>query len=165
MKHPIGETRNGITVFVDLIHSEAAKHIAQQPHLLNLAAEALQKTSVHGPRLNVEHDMGRDIGYSFIIPTTEGNTVFYAQLQRDEVYTRFIKNGKPLTTQHLSLLLRRNTEDKTYELHDVWVGRLSPPRPGSADETDESKTFWSTHALILDKQPLQLRTVTKVCPY
>lgn len=165
MKHPIGQTRNGKAVTVDLIHSKAAKHIAQQPHLLSLAAEVLQQTNLRGPRVTLEHDMGRAIGYNFVIRTTDSASIFYAQLLRDDIYTRFVKNGKPDATQHLSLILERNPDDGTYELHDAWIGRLSPPRPGSADETTESKPYWDNHALILSDQSLQLRTVTKTCPY
>ncbi len=164
MKHLIGQTRNGVAVRVDLIQSQAAKHISQQPHLLNLIAEALKQTTLRGADAEIEHDMGRAIGYNFVVKTTEADGVFYAQLLRDTTYTRFVKNGKPLSTQYLSMILRRN-EDAEYELIDAWIGRLSPPRPGTADETAESKPYWSSHAIILGTESLQLRTVTKVCPY
>lgn len=164
MKHPIGQSRNGIAVHVDLIQSQAAKHIAQQPHLLNLIAEALQQTTLHGDEAVIERDMGRAVGYNFVVKTTASDTVFYAQVLRDDTYTRFVKNGKPLSTQYMSMVLRRD-KDAGYELVDAWIGRLSPPRPGTADETDESKPFWESHAIILGNESLQLRTVTKVCPY
>lgn len=164
MKHPIGQTRNGIAVYVDLIQSQAAKHISQQPHLLGLVAEALKSTTLKGADAKIEHDMGRAIGYNFVVKTTETESVFYAQLLRDNTYTRFIKNGKPLATQHLSMILHRS-ENGEYELSDAWIGRLSPARPGTADETAESKPFWESHAIILGSESLQLRTVTKVCPY
>lgn len=164
MKHLIGQTRNGIAVYVDLIQSHAAKHIAQQPHLLNLLAEALQQTTVKSTNAQIEHDMGRPIGYNFVVKTTSSDGVFYAQLLRDDTYTRFVKNGKPLATQHLSMVLRQDKND-AYELHDAWIGRLSPPRPGTPDETAESKPYWADHAIILGNESLQLRTVTKVCPY
>ncbi len=165
MKHPIGQTSNGITVYVDLIHSKAAKRIAMQPQLLTLVAEVVKQLKPKGAAIGIEHDMGRSIGYNFVLPTSESDTVFYAKLLKDDAFTRFIKNGKPLTTQYLTLFLQKNEDDATYELQDVWIGRLSPPRPGSTDETAESKPFWSTHAFILDSQPIQLQTVTKVCPY
>jgi hypothetical protein len=165
MKHPLGHSRNDIAVFVDLIQSEAAKHIAQQPHLLGLVREALQHASLRGPNVTIEHDMKRAIGYSFVVSTSDSDAVFYAQLVRDATYTRFVKNGEPLATQHLTLVLHRNEDDATYNLHDAWIGRLNPPRPGSTEETDESKTYWANHALILGNQPLQLRSVTKICPY
>lgn len=164
MKHPVGQTRNGIAVHVDLIQSQAAKHISQQPHLLNLISEALQGTTVHGANPVIERDMGRPIGYNFVVETSGTDTVFYAQVLRDDTYTRFIKNGKPLATQYLSMLLKKN-EAGEYDLIDAWIGRLSPPRPGTTGENAESKPFWESHAIILGNESLQLRTVTKVCPY
>jgi hypothetical protein len=164
MKHSIGHTRNNVEVYVDLIHSDAAKHISQQPHLLGLVQEALRNVSLSDSEVSIEYDMGRPIGYNFVVSTTEKDTVFYAQLLRDNVYSRFVKNGKPLATQHLALVLHRQ-EDKSYELLDTWVGRLDPPRPGSTNETMKSKAYWETHAVVLDKQPLQSRTITKISPY
>ncbi|HTE22834.1 MAG TPA: hypothetical protein VK674_07420 [Candidatus Limnocylindria bacterium] len=164
MKHLVGHSRNGAAVYVDLIHSEAAKHIAHQPHVLGLVGEVLKQTTLKGPEVTIEHDMGRTIGYSFVVKTTDKDTIFYAQLLRDSLYTRFVKNGKPLSTQYLTLILYRQ-DDKAYELHDTWIGRIRPPRPGSTNETSDSKPYWDTHALVLDNQPMQSRTVTKICPY
>lgn len=164
MKHPIGQTGNGTAVYVDLIQSSAARHIAQQPHLLTLIAEALQQTEPQGLEASIEHDMGRVIGYSFVVKTAGTDGIFYAQLLRDDTYIRFIKNGKPLSTQYLSMVLHQD-ENGAYELYDAWIGRLNPPRPGTAGETAESKPYWATHAFILGNETLQLRTVTKECPY
>jgi hypothetical protein len=164
VRHPIGQTRNDIAVYVDLTQSQAAKHIAQQPHLLSLVAEALPQITLRGAEARIEHDMGRAVGYSFVVKTADSESVFYAQLLRDDTYTRFVKNGKPLPTQYVSMLLNRD-ESGEYALHDVWLGRLNPPRPGTADETAESKPYWATHAIVLGNEALQLRTITKVCPY
>ncbi len=167
MKHPIVQSRNGAQVYVDLIQSQAAKHISQHPHLLGLLAEALQQITLRGADAILEHDMGHVIGYSFVIKTAGSNNddgVFYAQLLRDNTYTRFVKKGKPVATRYLSMVLRRD-EDGAYELTDVHIGRQSPPRPGTADETAESKSYWDTHAAILGSETLQLRSITKVRPY
>jgi hypothetical protein len=164
VKHPVGQTSNGIPVHVDLVRSKAAPHIANHPYLLGLAKEVIQKIPAKGPEVKVTYDMGRNIGYDFVVDTTDKDTVMYAQLLRESVYTRFVKNGQPLATHHLTVILRR-TDDGVYELHDVWAGHISPPRPGSTSETPESKPYWQTHAFILAAQPLQLKTVTKVCPY
>lgn len=164
MKHPIGHTSNGTPVYVDLIHSDAAAHIAQQPHLLGLVKEVLRKTALHDSEINIEHDMGRTIGYDFVVSTTDNDVVFYARPLQDSIYARFVKNGKPVSAQHLALTLRRD-EEGSYELLDTWVGHLSPPRPGSVRETTESKPYWAKHAFVLDNQPIQSRTLTKVCPY
>jgi hypothetical protein len=164
MKHPIAQTRNGVAVYVDLVKSQAARAIAQQPYLLGHDKEALQNTTAKGPQLHVEQNMGRPIGYSFVVETKSSDTILYAQLVHDTVFTRFVKNGKPLASQHLTMILSRD-DDGTYELHDTWIGHINPPRPGSDNETTESREYWDTHAFVLDGQPVQLRTVTKVCPY
>lgn len=167
MSHLIGKTRNDIAVYVDLIGSDAAKHIAQRPHLMKLAAEVLKTMSPRGATASIEYDMGRPIGYDFVVatPADAGDAVFYAQIAKDTTYTRFIKNQKPKATQSLSVMLERNPENASYNLLDVWIGHLSPPRPGSDEENTDSKPYWAEHACIFDNQPLQLRTLTKDCPY
>lgn len=164
MKHAITQTRNGAVVYVNLVRSPAAARIASQPYLLGLIKEALEPTSLTAAVIRIEQNMGRDIGYDFVAETKESDPIFYAQLVRQETYTRFVKNTKPLSTQYLTMILKRD-ESGQYELDDTWVGRLSPPLPGSYNETQESKSYWNSHAYIFDKQPLQLRTVTRVCPY
>lgn len=164
VKHLVGLTQNEVQVYVDLISSPAAKHIAQQPQLLTLAKEMLERVAVHGTEMNIEYDMKRTIGYSFVVATTEKDTILYGCLLKDDVYMRFVKNGKPLQAHYLTATLLQDSESN-YELFDVWIGRLSPPRPGSANETSASKQYWSNHAFVLDSQPLQARTVTRTCPY
>jgi hypothetical protein len=165
MKHPVGYTRNNLQVYVDLIHSKAAMYISQQPHMLILVKEALGRISPRGPKFAVEHDMGRPVGYTFVVETSDQDSVLYAQLLRDKLFTRFVKNGKPLASNYLSIMLHKDEQGQGYELHDAWIGRLRPPLPGSDDETDQSKSYWSGHALVLEGQSLQMRTITKECPY
>lgn len=166
MTHFIGHTRNNIPVFIDLIGSAAARHVAQQPYLLTLAAEALRSATLDGrSTINLEHDMGRPIGYDFVVETTTTDVIFYAQLLRDEAYTRFVKNGKPLSTRYLTTILRADKVDAQYNLENIWMGRLTPPRPGSAKESARSKTYWSKHAYVFENQPIRSSTLTKTCPY
>lgn len=165
MGHFIGRTFNDIPVYVDLITSEAAKHIAQQPNLLTLATEVLRQTELVGIDINTERDMGRTIGYDYVVGTTDDDVVFYAQLTRENIYTRFVKNGNPLATRHLTLAVSYSQSDKQYNLNDVWIGRLRPPRPGSAQATKKGNLYWEKHAFIFENQSLQSRTLTKTCPY
>ena len=164
MQHVIGQTRNGMSVYVDLISSPSAKCVAQHPQLLVLAKEMLAQTQVRGTETVIEHDMGRLIGYDFIVATTDKDTIFYGRLLKDKVYTRFTKNGQPLTTHYLTVKLRQDG-DKNYELSDIRIGHSSPPRPGSDDETNESKPYWSNHAFVLSGQLTESQTITKICPY
>lgn len=164
MKHLIGQSRNGIQIYAQLIGTPAGERISRQPQLLNLAKEMFAKISLRGPDISMEYDISRPIGYDFIIETTDKDTVFYARLLKDAAYTRFVKNGKPLATRYLTVVLSKESST-AYVLSDIWIGRMRPPRPGSTNETAESKSYWSNHALVLDSQPMQPQTVTKTCPY
>lgn len=165
MKHLVGYAQNNVDVYVDLVESKAAKQIARAPRLLSLAAEALQRIPLKKSSISLECNMGRIVGYDFVVETTAADNIFYVQLLRDDTYTRFTKNGKPTPTQHLSIMLRQNPTGSSYDLHDIWVGRLAPPKPGSLQETATSKTYWEKHACIFENQPIQSRTLTKMCPY
>lgn len=164
MKHPIGQTLNGAAIYVDLIHSPAATSISQQPYLLSLLKEMAAQVKIGGPRPTIVQDMGRAIGNSPIVQTSSKDTIVYACRMHATVYSRFIKTSKPTSTQHLSATLKRDT-DGNYELLDTWLGKSYPPLPGSTDETSESKTFWMEHAYILNGDSIQVRTLTKECPY
>jgi hypothetical protein len=164
MKHHIGLSLNGIAVYIDLVFSPAAVPVARYPHLLALVKDVLQHTAIQGPKLTVERDMGHSVGYDFVVQTSDKDVIMYARQARDGIYSRFIKNGRPAPTQYVTIVLRCD-EPKSYELYDVWIGRLRPPRPGSDDETAQSRPYWLTHAFVLDNQPLQARTVTKETPY
>jgi len=164
MKHPVGITANNIPVYVDLTRSQAAVHIAQQPHLLGLVKEALGRLTISDSTINVECDMGRTIGYSLVVKTTDKDAILYARLLHDDIYTRFVKNGKPVKTSYLTISLQKE-DSKAYILADTWIGRSNPPRPGSPHETAESRPYWADHAFVFDNQPIQVRTVIRQCPY
>ena len=163
MKHLIGQSRNGIQVYVQLIGSPAGECISRQPQLLSLAKEMFANVTLSGSDINLEYDVNRPIGYDFTVETTDKDAILYGRLLRDDVYTRFVKNGKPLPTKYLTVTLAKESDG--YELSDIWIGRLRPPRPGSANETVKSRPYWANHAFVLDNQPLQARTITKTCPY
>lgn len=164
MRHSVGQTQNGLQVYAHLTGSKVGKSVSRQPRLLTLAQEMLTSVKLRGPEICVEYDMRRQIGYDFIISTTDTDTVFYARLTGDTIYTRFVKNGEPSPSSYLTLILLQDS-DKNYELSDVWIGHPNPPRPGSVDETAESKPYWSNHAIILGDQSLQSQSLTKTCPY
>lgn len=164
MNHIIGYTQNNVPVHIDLISSTAAKQVSKQPYLLTLTAEALRRITLDKLNAKVELNMGRDIGYDFIVETSATDNVFYAQLLREDIYTRFVKKGQPTPTAYLSLVLERAHDDAPYNLSGVWIGRQSPPRPGEEKEARNSKVYWEKHAFVFENQAIQLRTVTKSVP-
>lgn len=164
MKHTIAQTHNNATVYVDLIHSQAAVQISRHPHLLTLLKELFAKTSVTGDRLYFDQDMGRSVGHESIVETSDSDVIVYAQKLKDATYTRFVKNAQPKQTKHVTVILRKDDSD-AYELVDTWIGRLSPPRPGSEYENADSRPYWENHAYVLDGEPVQSKSITKTCPY
>lgn len=164
MRHLVGHTKNGQAVYVDLINSQAAPHVAAHPHLLGLVSKALSQTTVKGDQLKFEYNVGRNIGYESVVKTEPGEKVVYARLMRDELYSRFTRKGDPQHTTYVSAALERDDEG-SYELVDAWIGRLLPPRPGSENETPASREYWDSHAFLLDTQPVQRHTRTETCPY
>lgn len=165
MIHPISTTPEGIEVYVDLINSDASKSIARQPQLIGFAKEILTGRKLSGSKVQIEQNMGRAVGYDFVVDTPEDDNVFYAQVARENTYTRFIKCGKPLATQYVTVVLERSDDKQTYELQDIRIGRSTPPRPGTPQETSASREYWATHAFVQEGQVLQPRTITKDCPY
>ena len=165
MNHLVGHTQDGVAVWVDLINTNASASIARQPHLLTMAADALKQTSVDDAQLALEYDMGRVIGYDFVVATPVGADVFYARLVRDKVYTRFVKKGRPASTRTLSFVLQKQTDEESYTIEDMWVGRQRPPRPSCAEASRDSVDYWCQHAVLYENQALHPRTITKDDPY
>lgn len=164
MMHLIGMTRNSVGVYVDLVNSRAAKQIAQRPHLLTLASEALGVMTLDGSRLITTHDMGRKIGYDFVVEVTDTDAVFYAQLAKETVYTTFTKKGEPSSTRLLTMVLR-HSDAEGYSLDDLWPGPFRPPRPGDLEEAENSKVYWEEHAYLFEDQHLKPSSITKLRPY
>lgn len=165
MKHLIEHSCNGIPVYVNLIGSAAAKNIARQPHLLTLARGALHDSTLNTPHIDLECRMGCTVGYNFVIAVPEEDSVFYAQLVRDPVYTRFTKKGEPIATGYLTMILELDENGSAYDLHDIWAGRYRPPKPGSDLATEDSLVYWKKHAVIFQDHSIQANTLTKTCPY
>ena len=165
MKHPIGTTLNGTPVYVDLINSAASANISQQPHLVTLIKELLESTNVSGTAPTVEYNFGRNIGNTVIVQTTEKDTIIYAKRLKQETFTRFVRRRVPAPTTYITISLSKDG-DGEYALANAWIGRLIPPFPADQEnEAQQSEAYWAQHALVLEGQPIQLRTVTQVYPY
>jgi len=164
MMHVVGVTSNGITVSVDLAHSGAAQLISRRPHLLTFAGEIISGLTLVDSHLVMTYDMGRAIGYDFIVTPTATDVVFYAQLAKENIYIPFTKKGSPTSTNLLTMILCHSEADG-YFLDDLWPGPFRPSLPGSASESDDSKAFWESHAYIYEDQHIKVSSVTHDCPY
>lgn len=160
----IATTHNGTAIYVDLLNSEAAARISRQPHLATLIKEIVTPLTLTKPTVSIEHSMGRVIGNTEIVETADSDVVVYAKKLHSDTYTRFVKNRKLKPTSHLTILLKRD-RDANYELIDTWFGHMAPPPPGKETAASDSADYWSRHAVVLDGQLVQRRTLTKDCPY
>ena len=158
---PIAHDRE---VYVDLIASPAGQYISRQPYVLGLVKEIVDSLRFDSPIVTVEKDMGRVIGNTDIVDTTEKDTIYYAKAYKKSVFSRFAKNRYPAPSSILTAVFKRDT-DKNYELTDTWIGPDCPPFPGDDEATTGSKLYWEKHALIHNAQIIQSKTITKVCPY
>ena len=163
-KYVISKSSNGREVYVNLITSAAGHYLSRQPYVIGLTKEVLNATSLSNSKITIEQDMGRIIGSTDIVETSDKDTIFYAQPYKKNVFGRYAKNRYPLPSDKLTLILEKDT-DGNYELSDTWIGPFSPPFPGDEHETAKSRTYWETHALVQDSQIVQAKTITKDCPY
>ena len=163
-KYVIAKSPNGYDIYVDLITSSAGHCLSRQPYLINLIKEVLMPMHLKGPNVSIEYDMGRVIGNTEIVTTSDKDAIFYAKSKNQNSFSRFVKNRSMSPTSQLTIILERDG-DNNYELSDTWIGQNSPPFPGDGKETKLSKSYWESHALVMDQQVIQSKTITKVCPY
>ncbi len=163
-RHVITKSPNGYEVYVNLIASAAGQYLGRQPYVINLLKEVLEPMHLSDDTICLEHDMGRIIGSTDIIETSEKDTIFYAQPYKKTIYSRYAKNRNPLPSSKLTVIMKKDSTGN-YELLDTWIGPCSPPFPGDETETGKSKVYWETHALAQDAQVIQSKTITKICPY
>lgn len=164
-KYIISKMAEGQTVYLDLINSLAGEYVSRQPHVLTIIKEALLKVKFQGQNsFWVEYDMGRAVGITDIIETTDKDNIYYAQGRKRSEFSRFAKNRLPESSSIISFFVNKD-EVGDYEIVDAWVGPNRPMFPGHTDETSTSKEFWGNHALVNNAHPILSATITKTCPY
>ncbi len=162
-KHPIAVSANGMEVYTNLVASAAGKQISAQPHLATLAQEVLASKNLSGTDVVLEAHMGRIVGTSDVVKTTDKDAVFYAKPTGSNEFMRFVKNRSYIPTHYLTLVLKEG--ESGYELLDINIGRKRPYIPGSPLASDTSEAFWAEHARIWENRSAQLQTITKDCPW
>ena len=162
--HSLATSANQKTVYADLTLMPLALNISRNPHLLRLTEEVIETLNLTDDTVVIEQNMTRPVGYSERIKTAEDDTIFYARLTKNAPFTRFVKNRQTVATKYITMRLARDA-DGNYELRNVWLGRTYPALPGDPEETEASKDYWSTHAVVFNGQALIASTLTKDCPY
>jgi hypothetical protein len=163
-KFIITESGNEREIYVNLISSSAGHYLSRRPYVIGLIKELLYAQKLNGKRIVIEHDMGRSIGTTDIVATSNNDTIYYALPIKSDVFSRFSKNKYPQPSNTLTVIIEQDPEGN-YEVNDTWIGPYCPAFPGHKNETTDSKEYWQTHALVHDSQTIQSKTITKEWPY
>ncbi len=160
----LDETNDEYDIYVNLISSSAGHYLSRRPHVIALVKELLSENKLEGKKVVLERDLGRDIGKTDVVVTSDADSIYYAQPLKSEVYSRFAKNRYAQPSSLLTVIVVRDSYGN-YEVADTWIGANHPAFPGDANATTDSKVYWETHALVQDAQVIQSKSITKTCPY
>jgi hypothetical protein len=160
----IDETNEGYDIYINLISSPAGHYLSRRPYIVGLIKELLSTKALNGKRIVIEQDMGRDIGTTDVIPTSDTDTIYYAQAINSEIFSRFAKNRYPQASTMLTVIAEQDI-DGNYEVSNAWIGTNHPAFPGDEHATAASKTYWQSHALAQDAITIQSKSITRTCPY
>lgn len=161
----IANSKNDKVVWFEPTDSHAATHMADTPNLRELAAEVISETVLDSDYHQLHRDLGRIVGTCDLVDNLPGDEIVYAKRLNREEYTVFNKTRPPQPSSLVTIAAKRQDDD-TYELVSAWIGPSdSPSFPGTANETADSKAFWSAHSLAWGRQAIQPGTETMVCPW
>lgn len=145
------KTADGVEVKID------SEHMRQHANVLPFLKEIIPNMTVadKGGFIKTSIDMGRVIGVSDCVPTTQYDDIVYAQRVGRPGKTRFVKNRNPQPSSHVAVVMKR-VGDK-FKLLTSFIGQVAEKEPfDKSIRTDEefmqSKHFWDNHALVWGTQ-------------
>lgn len=154
----LGISADGEPVFLDLKNTNINYHLLETPNLIDLVVETLPTISVIGEQqVVVERDLGRIVGTTNLVETTDRDDIIYAKRIGRESYSRFAKNRDLTPCRSIVVVLRKG--DSGYYLWTAMCAKLLPK-----DAWIEGSFFNMTHAMAFDENLVQLDTVTKSRP-
>jgi hypothetical protein len=149
----IGTTKNGHDVLFNTDTSHALTHFQKNPGLQKLVQKSIPKLIATKEIERYEIDIGEFVGMSDLIETTADDKIIYALRPLRLQYSRFVKNKQPQPTLYIVIDLRKDT-DGIYTLYTAYIGKLTPSFPGGDFMPEQSKEFWSHHALVWGTQEI-----------
>lgn len=155
-------SQNDVEVYTDVDNTNIRLHLIEYPDLLELVKIVVQNSVLEGENVGLEYDMGKIVGQTSCVETTDADEIVYAKrLQRDS-YSRFVKGRELEDTEFVSAIFFK--KDYGYLLWSAWCGRLVPTSPDSEGRMRTSEGFWDTHALVYDPEIIQKDTERTDCP-
>src|SRR3989344_3963702 len=140
---------------VSHLHASAEAHLAEALTRIDSLGRGQIKKTV---------DLGRVIGRSNCVSTSEDDEIVFAQRVNRPGLSRFVKNREPKPTSRLTVKLHRLADGK-YEVRTAYIGDAGVAEPWDEDAKADSIPFWSAHALCFGYEPVVPGTETEKCPW
>ena len=154
----LGISTDGESVFLDSMNTNIDYHLLETPNLIDLVVEALPSISVMDKRqVLVERDLGRIVGTTNLVETTNKDDIIYANRIGRKSYSRFARSRDPIPCRSIIVVLRKG--DSGYSLWTAMCAKLLPK-----DAWIDGSLFNMTHAMAFDENLVQLDMVTKSRP-
>lgn len=110
-------------------------------------------------------DLGRTVGENICLETDSNDDIVYAQRPGRTGLTRFVKNREPEASSLVTIILHKDTSaDSQYSCRTAFVGPLAELEVWQS-QSEESKEFWDTHALLWGKETIIPGTETTEKPW
>lgn len=149
----------------ELVVDVANSHVATHGSVLPFLADALAMMSSDDQEVVIsELDMGRVVGESIRVATTDTDEIVYAQRPNRRGLTRFVKNRKPDPCSRVVVLVKRTTGG-AYVLLTAFIGTRCPAEPWDRNADKTSVPFWNKNALIWGAEEVIPGTETTKCPW
>ena len=158
------QSKNGIVVTYDPVHSHASTHFRDTPQICPLVKQIIEHTDISGDMMEFDVDTGKLLGTSDLVTTDESDDIVYAIRKNRDRHMRFTTSQQAQPSSMIAISLTR-LNDKTYNLFSAWLGPMAPPTPNNPLANSKSKPFWSKHALVWGNQEIQPGTETTICPW
>jgi hypothetical protein len=131
-----------------------------------LLPEALGRIRSEGRDFLVEEiDFGRLVGETVCVTTGSGDQIVFAKRPKRFGLSRFVKNRNPEPCSTVVVILKKAEEVGAYVLITAFVGHRPEPEPWDRNATANSRSFWSSHALVWGSEPTIPKTETTTCPW
>lgn len=148
------KSSDGMNVQANIAHMQ--QHLDSLPFI----QEALDKIDTKNQEfIKVEIDLGRVIGTTTLVKTTDSDEIVFAIRNDRRILSRFVKNREGQPCQTIVIILRK-LEGIRYKLLTAYIGRLAEKEAGDHSIMTESeyatcKAFWNQHAMLWDESAVK----------
>ena len=154
----LGHSANDLPVLLDYANTNVEYHLLETPDLLDLVREALPAIVLTDEAQQViEKDMGRVIGTTNLVETTDRDEIVYAKRLGRDMYSRFAKDRQPEPCHSIVIVIRKQ-QGYCY----LWTAMCGKRLPDDAYQPDS--VFSATHAIAYDETLMQTDTITTEKP-